>query len=149
MSLSTKICHASGPTDHPLLALVGEAPGQEEISQGRPFCGKSGDLLDRMLYAAGISRSQCYLTNVSNIRPYGGRFREYFYSDTGGKKPKEVLMDHRARVSRELRDVQPKVTVLMGEEPLRALANRMGIMEQRGMMIDSTRYGHDVRYMPT
>ena len=39
-----------GPTDHPLLALVGEAPGREEERRGQPFVGKAGFLLDRSDY---------------------------------------------------------------------------------------------------
>lgn len=49
--------------------LVGEAPGEQEITDGRPFRGASGMELDRMLREAGIERSQCFATNVAHERP--------------------------------------------------------------------------------
>ena len=45
-----------GNTDHPPLMLIGEAPGRDEDIEGRPFVGRSGQLLDRMLNAIGYSR---------------------------------------------------------------------------------------------
>ena len=53
--------------------LVGEAPGREEDAQGVPFVGKSGQLLDRMLAAIGLDRSQVYIANVIPWRPPGNR----------------------------------------------------------------------------
>ena len=102
-----------------------------------------------MLIDAGISRHECYITNVSLNRPHGNRFREAFYSDASGMKPKMELLDCRARLSMELHEVKPKVTVLLGEEALRALPRRHGITGERGMMIESKQRGFDVRYMPT
>ncbi len=54
--------------------IIGEAPGREEDIQGIPFCGPSGQLLDKMLAAIGLSRSEnCYITNVLFWRPPGNR----------------------------------------------------------------------------
>ncbi len=52
-----------GPV-HAKLMLVGEQPGDQEDLQGRPFVGPAGRLLDRALEAAGIDRSQVYVTNA-------------------------------------------------------------------------------------
>jgi len=128
---------------------VGEAPGQEEISEGKPFVGRSGQELDRMLIEAGISRHECYITNVSLVRPHGNKFKAAYYSDPSAMKPTLELIDCRERLRRELKEVKPTVTVLLGEEALRAVACRYGITAERGMMIESKAYGHDVRYMPT
>jgi len=49
--------------------FVGEGPGQEEDLQGRPFVGPAGQLLDRMLAAIGLSRSDVYIANVVKCRP--------------------------------------------------------------------------------
>lgn len=49
--------------------LVGEGPGNEEIDQGRPFCGKTGRDLDEELIEAGISRSRLYVTNATKCKP--------------------------------------------------------------------------------
>src|SRR5258706_13214319 len=49
--------------------LIGEAPGDYEVEQGRPFRGPSGMELDRMLHEAGIERSSCFATNVAHVQP--------------------------------------------------------------------------------
>ena len=53
--------------------IIGEAPGAEEDRQGRPFVGRSGQLLDRMLAAIGLDRTQVQITNVIYWRPPGNR----------------------------------------------------------------------------
>jgi DNA polymerase len=56
------------------LMIVGEGPGREEDLQGRPFVGRSGQLLDRLLeQEAGLARSDVYITNVVKCRPPGNR----------------------------------------------------------------------------
>ncbi len=55
------------------LALVGEAPGATEDEQGRPFVGRSGKVLDRILEEAGLSRSSVYITNTVKCRPPNNR----------------------------------------------------------------------------
>lgn len=53
--------------------LVGEAPGREEDEQGKPFVGRSGQLLDRMFAAIGLTDDQVYISNIVNWRPPGNR----------------------------------------------------------------------------
>ena len=53
------------------IVLIGEAPGEQEDIQGLPFVGPAGDFLDRLLGSAGISRVECYITNVVKVRPPG------------------------------------------------------------------------------
>lgn len=55
------------------LMLVGEAPGRDEDLEGRPFVGRAGKLLDQMLTAIKIQRSEVYITNVVKCRPPGNR----------------------------------------------------------------------------
>jgi uracil-DNA glycosylase family 4 len=55
------------------LMLVGEGPGQVEDETGRPFVGPAGQLLDRILAAAGFARDEVYITNVVKCRPPGNR----------------------------------------------------------------------------
>ena len=55
------------------LMLLGEAPGGEEDRAGRPFVGRAGQLLDRMLAAIGLDRTQVYIANVVPWRPPGNR----------------------------------------------------------------------------
>ena len=145
----TRVVHPTGPTNSPLLALIGEAPGREEEQRGQPFVGRSGELLDRMLSSVGIARQDCYISNVANTRPPNNDFGAVYYSDKGRRKPREVLLDCRERLSRELSEVKPKVIVALGEEALRGICLKYGITNRRGMMIESLIYGHEVRIMPT
>lgn len=55
------------------VVFIGEAPGADEDRIGRPFVGRSGQLLDKMMNAAGLSRENCYITNVLPWRPPGNR----------------------------------------------------------------------------
>ncbi len=55
---------------HPRLVLIGEAPGREEIKQGRPFVGSSGKELTKMVELAGLTRDELYITSVVRSRPY-------------------------------------------------------------------------------
>jgi len=95
------------------LMLVGEAPGEEEDRQGRPFVGPGGRLLDRMLAAIGLARSSVYLTNLLPWRPPGNR------SPTAGEM---ALCLPFARRHIEL--VCPKVLILLGGGPAKALLER-------------------------
>jgi DNA polymerase len=53
--------------------FVGEAPGADEDAQGRPFVGKAGQLLDKMIGAMGLARSEVFIANVLKCRPPGNR----------------------------------------------------------------------------
>ena len=59
---------------HAGLMVIGEGPGREEDRQGRPFVGRSGQLLDRLLLEeAGLQRHEVYIANVVKCRPPGNR----------------------------------------------------------------------------
>src|ERR1700722_11400307 len=62
------------------IVLVGEAPGAEEVKQGRPFVGRSGQLLDKILARAGIERKECLVANVFGFRPPGNKVDHFFIS---------------------------------------------------------------------
>jgi uracil-DNA glycosylase len=55
------------------LLFVGEAPGEEEDLQGRPFVGRAGKLLDQMIERIGLKRDEVYICNVLKCRPPGNR----------------------------------------------------------------------------
>lgn len=66
------IVFGSGPAEAGLM-LIGEGPGEEEDRQGKPFVGRAGQLLTRMLESVGISRDEVYITNIVKCRPPGNR----------------------------------------------------------------------------
>ena len=59
--------------EHAKVLFVGEAPGADEDREGKPFVGRSGMLLDKMLKSIGVDRRKCYITNVLMWRPPGNR----------------------------------------------------------------------------
>lgn len=96
------------PGDGPLGAkvmLIGEAPGRVENAEGRPFVGRAGALLDRMLEEyGGVRREYVYVTNIVKYRPPGNR----------DPLPEEVLAA-RSYLGRELVAIDPGVVVLVGK----------------------------------
>jgi uracil-DNA glycosylase len=85
------------------LALVGEAPGADEDRLGRPFVGKAGALLDRLLTEAGLPRGSVAVTNVLQCRPPGNRT----------PKPDEVARC-RGWLVRKLELIGPELVVPLG-----------------------------------
>lgn len=69
---ATQLVFADGNPEGRVM-LIGEAPGREEDLQGKPFVGRSGQLLDRMLKAIGLDRTQVYIANTVPWRPPGNR----------------------------------------------------------------------------
>ena len=69
---ATQLVFADGAPDASIM-LVGEAPGADEDRNGRPFVGRAGKLLDRMLASIGLDRTKVYIANVVPWRPPGNR----------------------------------------------------------------------------
>jgi len=131
-----KVIPPEGPRDRPLIAILGEAPGSHEEVQGRPFVGPCGFLLDQMLSSAGITRGECYITNVSKVRPPGNNFAAMYYEEGNFKFPTSELHRIRKEVADELRAIRPKVVVALGAEALKALTPYGSISTYRGTMVD-------------
>jgi uracil-DNA glycosylase len=72
MPKATQIVFGEGNPNSPLL-FIGEAPGREEDLQGKPFVGKSGKLLNRILDTTGITRNDVFITNIVKCRPPNNR----------------------------------------------------------------------------
>jgi len=119
-----------GPRDATIM-LVGEAPGQEELRQGVPFCGQSGMLLKQMLLSAGIHFEQCYVTNLMNLRPPNNNFA-YFYEEASRKTPTRELQTGIDRLHCKIKSLKPNIVICLGAEPLRAVLGRRGISTWRG-----------------
>jgi len=102
--------------------LIGEAPGRDEDIQGLPFVGRSGQLLDRMLAAIGLDRTNVYITNVLAWRPPGNRTPTP--AETAICKPFLV---------RHIELVRPHFVVLLGGAATKAvLDTSQGILGLRG-----------------
>lgn len=106
--------------------IIGEAPGADEDRLGRPFVGRSGQLLERMLGAIGIDRSQAYITNILYWRPPGNR-----------KPTTEEVAICLPFVLRHVALTAPKVVVLCGGTSTSAVLGRQeGITRLRGRWFD-------------
>jgi len=117
------------------IAIVGEAPGRDEVRKGKPFVGKSGRLLNQLLKTVGIDRYDCYITNVVKVRPPKNDIK-YFYN---GNSPSYELDQYREEVKEELRGVNPNVVIALGQEALRTLVgdDKAKISDWRGSIIDT------------
>lgn len=135
----------------PLIALVGEAPGADEVRLGRPFVGRAGQLLDRALEASGIDRSACLVANAFRYRPPDNKVGHFFASRRRAEAEGDALSEElgkmgaefcRARYARELdalrdalRDAAPAIVVALGRTPLWALTGQNGITALRGQVL--------------
>src|SRR5690606_41650696 len=120
--------------------FVGEAPGRDEDLEGKPFVGRSGQLLDRMLSAIGLDRSSAYISNVIPWRPPGNR----------APTPQETEIC-RPFIERHIELVKPKVLVHLGGASAKTLLNTTeGILRLRGnWRIYSGAAGLEIPAMPT
>ncbi len=99
------------------IAIVGEAPGKREEELGRPFVGASGGLLSVMLSDAGLSKEQCRLMNIMEIRPPKNDFGA-FYEDKKRTVPGPALVEGRKRLNAEIAKLSPNLIIALGDEPL-------------------------------
>ncbi|MBO8158254.1 uracil-DNA glycosylase [Thermosyntropha sp.] len=101
-STCNKVVFGEGPEKSRIM-LIGEGPGKDEDEQGRPFVGRAGQLLDRILNAAEIPREKAYISNVVKCRPPGNRL----------PNPDEV---HACRgyLEAQIRIIKPAIIVCLG-----------------------------------
>ena len=128
---ATQPVPGAGPVDATIM-LVGEQPGDQEDLTGRPFVGPAGKVLDRALEAAGVERTQIYITNaVKHFKnePRGKR-RLHKKPDTGEIEACRWWLDN------ELEIIQPAVAVALGATAARALMRRaLAINANRGRLV--------------
>ena len=120
---------------HAELMFIGEGPGADEDLQGRPFVGRAGQLLDRMIAAMHFTREEVYIANVVKCRPPGNRV----------PTPDEAAMCI-GYLERQIRFIRPKVIVLLGATAVSFLLQRKeGITRLRGNWQEY----RGIRVMPT
>jgi uracil-DNA glycosylase family 4 len=117
------------------LMFVGEAPGADEDAQGKPFVGRAGQLLTKMIEAMGMKREEVIIGNVNRCRPPGNR-----------QPTLEEGAICRPFLFREIAAIQPEIIVVMGNTALRNLLEiREGITRIRGKFQDF----RGIKVMPT
>lgn len=118
------------------LMVIGEGPGEEEDKQGLPFVGKSGQLLDKILEAAGFSRQEnVFIANIVKCRPPANR---------------EPTPEERATclpfLLLQIEFIQPSIIILLGSTALKGLIDPEGkITQVRGKWVE----WNNMHVMPT
>ncbi len=141
---ATHTVHTDG---HPQarVMLIGEAPGRDEDRQGRPFVGRSGQLLDRMLEAIGLDRKAKdpeRAVLISNV---------IFWRPPGNRKPTEAEAAHCLPwLIRTIEIVQPEIIVCLGATPAQRLTGRtQGILKLRGNWLEYELGERRIPLLPT
>jgi DNA polymerase len=137
--------------------LVGEAPGADEIESGHPFSGASGYELGKMLAEAGLSRSDCFCTNVCHERPpsYRNSHGKWIHNDinqffatksaaacehllcVAGRYPRPPIIAGLAHLYELVGRYRPTLIIALGNTPLWALTGVTGITKWRGSILDT------------
>lgn len=118
---ATQLVFADGNPEAEIM-LIGEAPGGDEDRIGRPFVGRSGQLLDRMLAAIGLDRTKVYIANTVPWRPPGNR----------NPSPEEMALCL-PFLNRQVELVAPKIVVSLGGPATKTVfSTDLGILKMRG-----------------
>lgn len=126
--------------------LIGEAPGEQETLQRRPFVGKAGKNLDEFLHVAELDRSELYVSNTVKFRPTkisaAGRV-------VNRPPTREEIQLFLPWLKKEIECVRPQVVVTLGNVPLKALAGPDKVIGQvHGTWMDAGFYRLYPMYHP-
>jgi len=133
---ATQLCFADGNPEAEIM-MVGEGPGEQEDKQGKPFVGRAGQLLDRMLAAIGLDRTKVYIANIVPWRPPGNR--------TPTPVETQICLPF---VQRQIELSNPDVLVTIGQPSTGALLGVQGIMKNRGRWFPFQTGTREIRAMP-
>ncbi len=131
--LSNNLVFGEGHPDSRLM-LIGEAPGEEEDLSGRPFVGRAGQLLDRVLASVGLDRDEIYITNMVKFRPPGNR----------NPRPEEIAASEPVLLA-QIKLIGPQIIGTLGNVPTQYfLETKDGITRTHGQWFD----WHGIRVFP-
>ena len=108
------------------IMIIGEGPGANEDKEGKPFVGRAGKLLDKMLESIKLNRKNVYISNVVNFRPPMNR------------KPSEVEINrYLPFLNKHIEIINPKILLLLGSTALNAIiGNEIVISKARGKWVN-------------
>jgi uracil-DNA glycosylase len=120
------------------IVVIGEAPGAEEDLQGRPFVGRSGQLLDKILAAIGFGRTDVFICNIVKCRPPQNR-----------NPQADEIEACRPWLSKQLEIIRPSIILLLGKVAANTiLDNKQSMGSMRGRIIQWNGYDVIVTYHP-
>ncbi|MFH1222882.1 MAG: uracil-DNA glycosylase [Pseudomonadota bacterium] len=118
------------------LMFIGEGPGQDEDETGRPFVGRAGQLLTKIIEAMGLKREDVYIANIVKCRPPANR-----------TPADDEIIACAPYLAEQISVIKPKVIVALGAPATCTLFNRkIKISEMRGKFYD---WMNGVKLMPT
>lgn len=124
---------------HARVMFVGEAPGYEEDKSGKPFVGRSGHLLDRMMAAIGLDESNAYIANIVPWRPPGNR--------TPTPQESAICLPF---IRRQIELANPDILVCLGGPSAQTLLNiKEGITRSRGRWYPFNTGSREIRALAT
>jgi uracil-DNA glycosylase family 4 len=129
-----KTVPGEGPDDARIV-FVGEAPGREEDNLGRPFVGRSGEILNEILVRTGLARADIFITSVVKCRPPHNRVPR--------KKECETCID--AHLWRQIEAANPTIICLLGGVAVHSLLAINGLSDARGKIFRRGAF----RFFPT
>lgn len=138
-----------GGPKQPKLLLIGEAPGENEAIQGKPFVGRAGVELDKSLAQIGLTRDDIYMTSPVRSRPYQWKEKKLRSGEVVQKKynrpPKAAeILAHAPILDYEIDQLNPLLIVTMGNVGLqRLLGKTYKVKDWNGKLIH-----HPVLYLP-
>jgi uracil-DNA glycosylase len=146
------------------IVMVGEAPGAEEARLGRPFVGRSGQLLDKMLQQAKIERAETLIANVFRYQPPGNKVDHFFISRRAAEAGNIGIAEEygkfgsswcRADFGTEIEHLRemltakkPKIVMALGRTPMWALTGENGLVVNAGRVMPCRLYP-SVKVLPT
>lgn len=137
-STASRLVFADGRPGAPVM-IVGEAPGRDEDEIGKPFVGRAGQLLDKMLKAIGLSREDVYIANTVPWRPPGNR--------TPTVQEISILTPF---ITRQIELSCPKILLTMGAPATQTLlGQKEGILRLRGRWFDYEMGGQKIPALAT
>lgn len=126
------------------ILIVGEAPGDKEEFEKKPFVGESGVILQNVLGRHGLSRDDVYLANLCNYRPVGNKFTNLIDS--------EQLAEGLLALGDYIESFRPRVIIALGNYPLTYLTGKYKITAYRGSILPCT-FGsngnEEIKVVPT
>ncbi len=126
--------------DQAAVVFVGEAPGEKEDLQGRPFCGRTGLFLDKLFAEVGIKRAEVFITSSVKCRPPKNR--------TPLKNEWETCRE--LWLKRQLSLIQPRLVVLFGKVALEQSLGETGkLADIHGQVRQKNGIAYLITYHPT
>lgn len=128
MEEHSRLVFGDGLVNRPVLMLIGEAPGEQEALQGKPFVGKAGKNLDSFLRAVSLNREEIYISNVVKVRPTKRSTAGRTVNRPPSKEEKALFIPW---LMKEIAIVRPQALVTLGNVALQAfigdtIGNRHG-----------------------